>query len=54
MTKMTIPESFVQIDGSSTLIYDSRNVRGTDDVVLIFSHPKVSLKIIYSMFQFSF
>ncbi|KAF7626085.1 hypothetical protein Mgra_00009723 [Meloidogyne graminicola] len=41
MTKMTIPESFVQIDGSSTLIYDSRNVRGTDDVVLIFSHPKL-------------
>ncbi|KAF7632792.1 hypothetical protein Mgra_00007781 [Meloidogyne graminicola] len=41
MTKMTIPESFVQIDRSSTLIYDSRNVRGTDDVVLIFSHPKL-------------
>ena len=42
--KMVIPESLTQKHGSSTLIYDSRNERGNEDVVLVFSHPRVQFK----------
>ncbi|KAL7078603.1 hypothetical protein ACQ4LE_002578 [Meloidogyne hapla] len=39
--KMVIPASLTQKYGSSTLLYDSRNVRGNGDVVLIFSHSRL-------------
>ena len=41
LEKMVIPKSLTQKYGSSTLIYDSRNERGNEDVVLVFSHPRV-------------
>ncbi|KAL7079831.1 hypothetical protein ACQ4LE_000128 [Meloidogyne hapla] len=51
LDNMVIPDYLIQKYGSSTLIYDSRTERDGNDVVFVFSHPRL-LKILADNRQF--